>query len=197
MSSLPPLRKGPWQVLSDEIVYDNAWITVRHQDVITPAGTQGIYGVVQFKNVAVGILPVDDDGNTWLVKQYRYPLCEDSWEIPEGGSPAGESTLDTARRELKEETGLSANRWTELLVTRPSNSVTDEKVIVYLAEGLTAGEADPEDSEDLVIKKLPLVQAVQMVLSGEITDGISVAALLKLALLRGICPQAPDASIDV
>jgi len=185
------VQRGPWQVLTDEVVYDNAWITVRHQEVITPAGTPGIYGVVQFKNIAVGILPVDDEGNTWLVKQYRYPLCEESWEIPEGGSPAGESTLATAQRELKEETGLSATRWQEFLTLHPSNSVTDEKVVVYLAEGLSAGDADPEESEDLVVMKVPLTRAIQMVMSGEITDGISVAALLKVALSRAIAPKLP------
>lgn len=177
-----------WRLRKKNQIYSNPWISVSHHDVVTPAGTDGIYGVVHFKNTAVGILPVDETGNTWLVKQHRYPLGQDSWEIPEGGCllEGSESTETAAQRELEEETGLKAARLTELLVMHLSNSVTDEKAVVFLAEGLQAGTMKPEDSEDIEVMKLPLEEAVAMVLDGRITDAISVAALLKLAFLREI-----------
>jgi len=178
------MKKKTWRQINTKIVYDNRWIAVSHQEVITPAGTQGIYGVVHFKNTAVGIVPLDHDNNTWLVKQHRYPLGQDSWEIPEGGSPENESTLQTAKRELEEEVGLKANQWTELLTLHPSNSVTDEKAVVFLAEQLSPGQQLLEDSEDIEVLKLPLREAIAMALDGRITDGISVAALLKLALVK-------------
>lgn len=177
-------QKKTWQQLSNTAVYDNPWIAVSHQDVITPAGTAGIYGVVHFKNIAVGIVPIDSEQNTWLVKQHRYPLGQDSWEIPEGGSPEGESLLDSARRELEEETGLKADQWTELLTLHLSNSVTDEKAVVFVAEGLLPGKQSLEDSEDIELMKLPLRDAIAMALDGRITDAISVAALLKLSVMR-------------
>lgn len=182
------VKKPTWQTMSEQIRYDNPWITVSHREVITPAGSPGIYGVVHFKNVAVGILPLDTAGNTWLVKQHRYPLGADSWEIPEGGCPEGESPLEAAHRELEEETGWRSGRLTELLTLHLSNSVTDERAVVYVAEELRPGTAQPEDSEDIEILKLPLAEAVAMALDGRITDAISVAALFKLALRQGLCP---------
>jgi len=181
-------KKQTWQTLRSQVVYDNSWISVSHHEVITPAGTEGIYGVVHFKNVAVGVVPLDEAGNTWLVKQHRYPLGVDSWEIPEGGCPenSGETTEQTARRELEEETGIQAARLTELLVLHLSNSVTDEKAIVYVAEDLRTGKMHLEDSEDIEVMKLPLREAIAMALDGRITDAISVAALLKIALIRNI-----------
>ena len=173
-----------WRKLDAQVVYDNPWIEVSHHNVITPAATKGIYGVVHFKNVAVGIVPIDAEQNTWLVKQHRYPLGQDSWEIPEGGSPDGETAQATAARELEEEVGLQARRWTELLTLHLSNSVTDEKAVVFVAEELTAGQQCLEDSEDIEVMKLPLSEAIAMALDGRITDAISVAALLKLALMR-------------
>lgn len=175
-------NKRVWVTRNTRSVYDNPWITVSHQQVTTPAGTEGIYGVVHFKNIAVGIVPLDQDNNTWLVKQHRYPLGQDSWEIPEGGSPETESTLETAKRELEEEVGLRADQWTEFLTLHPSNSVTDEKAVVFLARQLSPGKQWLEDSEDIEVLKLPLREAINMVMDGRITDAISVAALLKLAV---------------
>lgn len=182
--------RSSWQQKKSEVRYDNPWISVSHHEVITPAGTDGIYGVVHFKNIAVGILPVDEAGNTWLVKQHRYPLGMDSWEIPEGGCPedGGETTQETARRELEEETGLRAARLTELLTLHLSNSVTDEKAVVYIAEGLEAGQMHLEDSEDIEVIKLPLREAIAMAIDGRITDAISVAALLKVTTLLQFRP---------
>jgi 8-oxo-dGTP pyrophosphatase MutT (NUDIX family) len=174
---------NPWKLLNSKIKYDNRWIRVEEHDVINPTGGKGIYGKVHFRNIAVGVVPIDDDGNTWLVGQYRYPLDQYSWEIPEGGCPIGEQELEAAKRELKEETGLKAENWEELLRIHTSNSVSDERGVVFLAKNLTQGETDFEETEDLKIKKLPLSKAIQMVMDGEITDSISMAALLKLKVL--------------
>lgn len=174
------MNQNPWKKLRSKLVYDNPWITVIEDAVINPSGGEGIYGKVHFKNIAVGIIPVDEEGNTWLVGQYRYTLNQYSWEIPEGGCPAEEDILDAAKRELKEETGLTASNWKEIMQIHTSNSVSDEVGYVFLATGLTTGQTAFEDTEDLKIKKLPFKQVVQMVLDGEITDSISVAAILKL-----------------
>ena len=170
---------NPWQVLSTEVKYHNPWISVREDQVVNPGGGRGIYGVVTMRNKALGIVPVDADGNTWLVGQYRYPLNEYSWEIPMGGGPMGLGILESAQRELKEETGFSARRWTNIARLHTSNSVTDEEGFVFLAEDLEPGEIEPEETEDLRLWKLPLVEAVQMVMSNQITDAVSVAGLLK------------------
>ncbi|AMJ68234.1 NUDIX domain-containing protein [Hymenobacter sp. PAMC 26628] len=170
---------NPWRVLASAVKYQNPWISVREDQVLNPAGGPGIYGVVSMKNKAIGIIPVDAEGNTWLVGQYRYPLNEYSWEIPMGGGPVELDVLESAQRELREETGLLAARWTRIARLHTSNSVTDEEGFVYLAEDLTLGETEPEETEDLRLWKLPLAEAVRMAMDDRITDGISVAGLLK------------------
>ena len=178
--------KNPWQTLSSTVRYENPWLTIRHEEVLTPAGTPGIYGVVHFKNKAVGVVPLDEAGNTYLVGQHRYPLDEYSWEIPEGGSPLGTDPLESAKRELKEETGLEAHRWTKVARIHTSNSATDEEGFLYIAEGLVQGDHEPEDTEDLRIWKLPLAEAVELVMTSRITDALSVSGLLIVARLRGL-----------
>ncbi|MCW8933752.1 MAG: NUDIX hydrolase [Gammaproteobacteria bacterium] len=174
---------NPWKTLSTQPVYNNAWIKVEEHQVVTPGGTNGIYGKVSFKNQAVGIIPVDKQGYTWLVGQYRYTLNQWSWEIPMGGSPKEEDKIKTAERELEEETGLKAANITELLHLHPSNSITDEQGYVFLATELSEGLQQLEDTEkDIKIKKLPFENTVKMIQQGEITDAISVAGLLYLAL---------------
>lgn len=180
------VTENPWQTLNSTIRYENPWLLIRHEDVITPAGTPGIYGVVSFKNKAVGVIPIDADGNTYLVGQYRYPLNEYSWEIPEGGCPIGTDPLDSAKRELKEETGLEARTWTKIARIHTSNSATDEEGFLYIAEDLVQGDHAPEETEDLKIWKLPLAEAVDMAMTDRITDSLSVSGLLKVARLRGI-----------
>jgi 8-oxo-dGTP pyrophosphatase MutT (NUDIX family) len=180
-------NRNPWTTLSGEEKYSNPWISVTEYQVINPGGGRGIYGKVHFKNTAIGILPIDNELNTWLVGQFRYTLNEWSWEIPEGGGPAGQDVLEAAKRELKEETGLEASRWSQILKLHTSNSVTDEVGFVFLAEDLTPGERNPEESEaDLRVWKLPLKEAIAMVLEGKITDGISVMALLLAGRMKGI-----------
>jgi len=179
-----PMKKktNPWKKLNSEVKYDNPWICVEEHDVINPGGGESIYGKVSFKNKAIGIIPIDSEGNTWLVGQYRYTLGEYSWEIPEGGSPIGEDMLEGAQRELKEETGLTADTWEIIMRLHTSNSVTDEEAFIFLAKNLHQGENNLEETEsDLKVLRLPLADAVQMVMEGEITDSISVAGLLKVA----------------
>lgn len=175
---------NPWKLLRRRAVYDNPWIRVDEDEVRNPAGSLSLYGRIHFKNQAIGVIPLDEHGNTWLVGQYRYVPDAYFWEIPMGGSPCGEDILETAKRELKEETGLRANRWTLFMRLHPSNSVTDEEGFVFLAEDLAEGETEFEDTEDITVRKVPLREAVQMVMDGEITDAISAAALLKLAYSR-------------
>ena len=177
------MTENPWQTLSSEEKYNNNWITVTEHQVINPSGGKGIYGEVHFKNLAIGVLPLDEQYNTWLVGQYRYPLKAYSWEIPEGGGPLGTDPKLSAKRELVEETGLVASKLTEIQRMHLSNSVSDELAIIYLAQDLQLGEAAPEETEDLQLIKVPFTKAVEMVMNGEITDSMSVAAILKVNLM--------------
>lgn len=178
---------NPWKTISSEEKYNNPWINVTEYQVINPAGGKGIYGKVHFKNKAIGIVPYDADGNTWLVGQWRYPLNEWSWEIPEGGGPLDKDVLESAKRELKEETGISANKWTVVQRVHLSNSVSDEEGFIFLAEELTHGESALEETEaDLRVWKLPFAEALQMVLDDKITDSLSVMGILKVARMKGL-----------
>ena len=167
-----------WKKLSSKVIYDNPWMTVVEDRVINPSGGQNDYGHIRFKTRAVAIIPIDDAGNTWLVGQDRYTLGEYSWEVPMGGAPKGEDALAAAKRELKEETGLEAEHWTEILRLHTSNSITDEEGFAYVAKGLQQGETAFEETENIEVRKLPLTEAVAMAQNGDITDAISVAALL-------------------
>ncbi|MFW5659314.1 MAG: NUDIX domain-containing protein [Bacteroidota bacterium] len=181
--SLPHPEENPWTLKSKAEKYDNPWINVNEHQVIDPGGQPGIYGVVHVKNLAIGIIPVDDEGNTYLVGQYRYPLKVYSWEIIEGGGALELDPVLSARRELKEEAGLSAAQYTEIQRLYTSNSITDEIGIIYLATGLTVGEAEPDSTEDLTIRKLPLVDAFAYTYDGTIKDSLAVAGLQKLELM--------------
>lgn len=174
---------NPYQITAQKEVYDNPWISLTEYQVINPSGNPGIYGKVHFKNRAIGVVPLDTDLNTYLVGQYRFTLSQYSWEIPEGGGPLKEDPLDAARRELLEETGLIAANWTEIQRLHLSNSVTDEFSIIYMATGLEQYEARPEDTEQLIVKKLTFDEVYEMVCNGEITDSITVAAIFKVKLL--------------
>lgn len=173
--------ENPWKTLSSKEIYNNPWISVREDQVLNPNGGKGIYGVVSMKSYALGIIPVDEEGNTWLVGQYRYTLDEYSWEIPMGGGLKSQDPLESAKRELREETGLSAGKWTNVIRLHTSNSVTDEEGFVYLAEDLTLGDTEYDETEDLKIMKLPFSKALEMVMDGSITDAISVAGIFKVA----------------
>ncbi|MDX1480981.1 MAG: NUDIX hydrolase [Woeseiaceae bacterium] len=172
-----------WKKLSSRRVFDNPWLTVFEDHVVNPGGGENQYGWVHFKNHAVAVVPIDDDDHTWLVGQDRYTLGEYSWEVPMGGSPVGEDLEASARRELQEETGLSAGRLRQIMKVHTSNSITDESGFVFVATELRQGEASPEETEDLRVRRLPLADALAMVLDGEITDAISCVALLRIAAL--------------
>lgn len=177
-STLKSSEQNPWVTHASEKKYENPWITVTEHQVSHPNGDLGIYGVVHMKNRAVGVVPVDNEGCTWLVGQYRYTLEEYSWEIPEGGADPGDP-LSGAQRELLEETGLEADDWTHLQTVHLSNSVTNERAEIYLAQGVRkVAEPTPEASEELTLKRLPLAEAVALVERGEITDSMSVIGLL-------------------
>lgn len=176
--------QNPWKTLSSEHIYDNAWIQVSEHKVINPSGNRGIYGQVHFKNRACGVIPLDEDGSTWIVGQYRYTLNRYSWEIPMGGVAVDNDPLAGAQRELKEETGLTARSWSRLLEADLSNSVTDETGIVYVAKELSIGEPEFDDTERLDIRRLPFDDVVSMVHAGEMTDLLSIAGILKLAASR-------------
>ena len=178
--------KNPWHKISSHEVYDNPWINVRHEEVIKPNGEFGVYGVTHFKFLAAAVVPLDKDNNIWLVGQFRYTLNEYSWEIPMGGGSLKVDSLESAKRELKEETGFIASKWTNLGKLHTSNSVTDEVGYMYLAEDLTMGEAEPDDTEILQLKKVTLTEAVRMVMDSEITDSLSIASILKVARLKNI-----------
>jgi 8-oxo-dGTP pyrophosphatase MutT (NUDIX family) len=178
------LIRGNWSINSSETKYDNPWITVTEHQVINPSGNPGIYGEVHFKNIAIGIVALDNQDNIYMVNQFRFVLNQDSLEIPEGGGGLDIDPLLSAKRELKEETGLEANSWEKLIELHLSNSVSNEKAIVYLAKELIQGEMELEETEDIVVSKLSLKEAYDMVNENKITDAISVAAILKLYILQ-------------
>jgi len=173
-------EKNPWQIISEKRVYDNQWINVTEYDVINPNGGKGIYGKVHFKNIAIGIVVLDDELNTWLVGQYRFAINEYSWEIPEGGGALNTDPLESAKRELLEETGLVAQEWKPILKMHLSNSVSDEYSIIYLARQLQQHTSMPEETEQLIVKKITFEEAWRMTEAGLITDAMSIAAIHKV-----------------
>ena len=172
-------EQNPWTRTSSREVFANPWIRVRSDEVIRPDGEPGHYGVVEFRNRAIGVVPITPDGYTYLVGQWRYTLEQYSWEIVEGGGPLGEAPIEAAKRELLEETGITAATWTYLGELATSNSVTDELGCVFLAEDLTFGEARPEGTERLQVKKVPLAVAYEMAMSGEISDCLAIVGLAR------------------
>lgn len=177
MAEYEPLN--PWRTRGSREIYVNPWIRVREDHVIRADGRDGIYGVVEFQNHALGIVPVTDDGDTFLIGQWRYPLDLYSWEIPEGGGPLHLPPLESAQRELAEEAGLTASVWNDLGPFHLSNSVTNEVGQIFLAQGLTMGQAAPEGDEVLALRRLPLSEAYAMAMDGRITDGVSIIGLAR------------------
>jgi len=173
--------ENPWQTVSTRVVYDNPWIRVREDQVTRPDGKPGIYGAVHYKNLAIGIVAVDDEGYIQLVGQFRYVMNEYSWEIPEGGCAQGEDPLEAAQRELLEETGFQARNWKLGGKADLSNSVSDEHALWYLATGLIEGKAQPDGTEVLQHRRVSLAEALGMVDAHEITDALSIIALLQYA----------------
>jgi 8-oxo-dGTP pyrophosphatase MutT (NUDIX family) len=183
---------NPWQTISTAEKYDNPWITVTESQVIRPDGQPGIYGVVHFKNKAIGILPVDEEGCLYLVGQFRYAINRYSWEIPEGGGPEDESPLESAKRELLEETGLSAARWKLLGRSHLSNCVCDEDAYYFLATELTQGEASPEGTEKLELRRVHMAEALEMISRQEITDSLTIIAIFHYLYFQKLSSSASD-----
>lgn len=171
----------PWGRGPERVVYDNPWIRVTEHEATAPTGRPALYGVVGFKNVALAILPLHEDGTVILVGQNRFVLGDYSWEIPEGGGPIDSDPLESAKRELAEETGLKAADWREILCVQLSNSVTDERAVGFLALGLSeADEAHKkDDTEDLVLERVPFREALDAALAGHLKDALTVAMLLR------------------
>jgi 8-oxo-dGTP pyrophosphatase MutT (NUDIX family) len=178
-----PEEANPWQVKGTEVKMDTPWVKVSLYDVINPSGQPGIYGVTHFKHLAIGILPLDDELCTWLVGQYRFPIQQYSWEIPEGGGDLNVPPLVSAKRELKEETGIEADEWTLIQHLHTSNSATDEYACIYLARKLRFGKSAPEPDEQLQVKKIHFEELYRLVAEGKITDSLTVAAVFKVKMM--------------
>jgi len=175
--------RSNWERHTCDVVFQNPWISVESSRVTAPTGNPAQYGVVRFMNRAIAVFALHDDGTVPLVGQQRFAVDAYSWEIPEGGGPHGIEPLESIQRELLEETGLKASRWTELQRIHLSNSVSDELGIIYLARGLQQFEAQPEETEQLTVRKLPFEEVYQMVINSQITDSLTVAAVLRVKLL--------------
>jgi 8-oxo-dGTP pyrophosphatase MutT (NUDIX family) len=171
----------PWKAGTERVAFENAWIRVTDQEAIAPTGRPARYGLVRFKNLAVAVLPLHDDGSVTLVGQHRFPNADYSWELPEGGAPLDEDPLEGAKRELAEETGLAAAEWREVLRAQLSNSVTDERMIGYLATGLTEATETPkaDDTEALTLVRAPFREALDAAMAGRLPDMLTVAMLLR------------------
>lgn len=175
---------NPWRRVRRSMVYENPWIRVFHDDVIRPDREPGIYGVVHYRNLAVSVVVIDQSERVLLVGQYRYPLDRYSWGIPAGGCPEGEDPLQTAHRELQEETGYTARSMRLLIRSHLSNSIGDEDAYCYLAEGITPGPANPEGTEELSIAWVDLSTVLERIKAGEITDSMTIMGLQQAALER-------------
>jgi 8-oxo-dGTP pyrophosphatase MutT (NUDIX family) len=171
----------PWKPGTERVAFESAWITVIDQQATAPTGRLARYGMVRFKNLAIAVLPIHDDGTVTLVGQHRFPLGDYSWELPEGGAPLDEDPLDGAKRELAEETGLAAAEWREVMRAQLSNSVTDERMIGYLALGLSeaGGTHHADDTEAIALVRAPFREALEAAIAGYLPDMLTVAMLLR------------------
>jgi 8-oxo-dGTP pyrophosphatase MutT (NUDIX family) len=170
----------PWRRTNEQTAWENPWLAIRTYDAVAPTGRPAHYGVVHMKNHAIAVLPLHDDGTVTLVGQNRFVFSDYSWEIPEGGGPLGEAPLEAARRELREECGLEAASWQQILEVQMSNSVTDELAFGFLATGLTKAQREPDETEDLAIARVPFGEALEAASAGFIKDALTVAMLLRL-----------------
>lgn len=171
----------PWTRGPGRIAFENPWIQVSEFDAVAPTGRPAHYGLVGFKNYAIAVLPIHDDGAVTLVGQNRLPFADYSWEIPEGGGPVGIDPLESARRELAEETGLVAAHWREVMRAQLSNSVTDELAFGFVATGLSegAGGHQKDATEDLALARPPFREALAAAIEGHLKDVLTVAMLLR------------------
>lgn len=183
---------NPWTVKRVTRPFENDWFAIDAHDVVRPDGADGNYAVIRIRRLAVGVLPIDDAGRVHLVGQWRFPLGRYSWEMPEGGAELGEDALECARRELEEETGLSAATYQQILEMDLSNSLTDERAALFLATGLREGAANPEAVEVLRRRTAPFAEVLSRVADGRIRDSLTVAAVLR-AHHMAVTGQLPPA----
>lgn len=171
----------PWTPGVERQVFETGWIAVTDQTAIAPTGRPSPYGLVRFKNLALAVLPIHDDGTVTLVGQHRFPFMAYSWELPEGGAPLSEDPLAGAQRELAEETGLVAAEWQEILSAQLSNSITDERMVGYLATGLSPAAARPQadETEAIALVRVPFHEALEAAVAGHLPDMLTVAMLLR------------------
>ncbi|HEX8569127.1 MAG TPA: NUDIX hydrolase [Caulobacteraceae bacterium] len=170
---------APWRDHGGEQVFDNPWMTVTRHDATAPTGRPAVYGKIHFKNLALAVLPLHEDGTVTLVGQHRFAMMDYVWEIPEGGGPLEVEPLESIRRELREEAGLEATDWREVLRFQISNSLTDERGMAWIATGLTAVPAEPDATEAITVARVPFREALDAVVNGWIEDAMTVATVLR------------------
>jgi len=189
-------RHGPWTINDVHTAYENPWVKIRHHDVARPDGKPGVYGVVSFANLAIGVLPLFADGTVPMVGQFRFPLARETWELPEGGGPKDQPPLASAQRELKEETGCTAENWVEYGQADLSNSVTDERAHLFLAWDLTQGEAAPEPDEVFTYKRVTFGELLQDIHTGRVDDALTQLLVLT-AVTKALAGQLPKVPSDL
>lgn len=172
------IKKGPWTIVNSDTVYKNSWISVREDNVIRPDGKKGIFGVVEMKN-GVSVLPIDNNKNIYLTKEYHYAVEKETVEAVSGGIDKGENKEVAVRRELKEELGITAKKLVYLGKVLPLTSLVDITNHLFLAKGLKFSNARPEGTEIIKVVKIPMKKAVKWVFDGTICDGTTVALMLK------------------
>lgn len=168
-----------WRTLHSRTVHTSPWLDMLENAVITPGGNESRYSHVHFKNFGIAILPIAENGDTWIVGQYRYPIGQYTWEIPEGGGPVEKDPLASAKRELKEEAGIKAERWDLIQKAFMSDSATNEYAYSYMARDLDIGEPEPEEDEELELRRIPFEELFQMVLDGRVQDSLTIMTVLR------------------
>ncbi|MDP2671303.1 MAG: NUDIX hydrolase [bacterium] len=179
------MKRGPFEVTTTKIVYKNPWIEVREDKIIRPNGKEGLFGVVTGGSGS-SIVALTEENEVYLIKEFHYALGDSSYELPSGGIDKGETALNAAKRELQEETGIIAKRWTTLGIVNPLTVLLNAPNHMFLAEGLDEGEPTDEETDLIKIEKFPFEKVLEMVDRGEITHSASVTAILKVARLKGL-----------
>src|SRR5262245_57965027 len=174
--------RNPFKIVDSRQVYENPWIRLREDRVIRPDGTPGLFGVIDLRPGS-SVLPIDDESNVWLVREYKYAVGRPSLEVVSGGQDEGETPLQTAQRALREEAGLTADQWTDLGKIDPLTTMLSSANYLFLARGLQSATREPDGGEVIDTVKLPFIEAVEMVMRSEITHAASCAVLLKAAYL--------------
>ena len=170
----------PFVRLDSRDVYRNKWITVTEDSVIRPDGKEGIFGVVRMRSGST-VIALSASNEVYLVREYKYAIGATSLEAVSGGIDDGETPLHAAQREMEEELGFMAEKWTDLGVLHPFTTVIDSPNYMFLAEGLGAGTRHPDEGEELAIELVPLDVAVKWVMESTITHGATCTAILKAA----------------